>query len=41
MRAVEEGYRSIGKILTKDDWTNQTQKSQTLDGLARLTSAVQ
>jgi cardiolipin synthase len=41
MRAVEQGYRSIGKELTRAQWNEQTGRATVLDGLARLTSGLQ
>ncbi len=41
MRAVEEGYRQIGRELTREEWSRQPEKSSVLDGLARLTSGLQ
>ena len=41
MRKVEEVYRSQSRELTMDEWKNQSFMSTTLDGLARLTSALQ
>lgn len=41
MREVEEVYRSQSRELTMDEWKNQSFMSTTLDGLARLTSALQ
>ncbi|WP_375386062.1 cardiolipin synthase [uncultured Microbacterium sp.] len=41
MRAVEEGYRSAGRQLTSAEWDAEPGKSRFLDGLARLTSALE
>ena len=41
MRAVEDGYRSLSRELTLDEWTQQPLRSTVLDNLARLTSALQ
>ena len=41
MRAVEEAYRKDSRQLTMDDWRKQPFFSTVLDGLARLTSALQ
>lgn len=41
MREVEEYYRSKSRELTMEEWQNQSFMSTTLDGLARLTSALQ
>lgn len=41
MREVEEFYRSKSRELTMEEWKNQSFMSTTLDGLARLTSALQ
>lgn len=41
MRAVEDHYRSVSKELTLDEWMKQPLRSTVLDGLARLTSALQ
>jgi cardiolipin synthase len=41
MRAIEGGYRAIGKRLTVADWAAQSEESRILDAVARLTSALQ
>lgn len=41
MRNVEDGYRSISRELTLADWKAQPWSSVALDGIARLTSALQ
>ncbi|MEF2979336.1 cardiolipin synthase [Subtercola sp. YIM 133946] len=41
MRAVEAHYREIGSLLTLDEWNREPLKSTALDGLARLTSALE
>jgi cardiolipin synthase len=41
MRQVEEQYRSQSRQLTLDEWRKQPLRSTVLDGLARLTSALQ
>jgi len=41
MREVEAGYRAIGRQLTLDEWQKQPFTSTMVDGLARLTSALQ
>ncbi|WP_127794748.1 cardiolipin synthase [Agromyces sp. LHK192] len=41
MRGVEEGYRSISRELTLDEWNREPAKATFLDGVARLTSALQ
>ena len=41
MREVEAGYRAIGRQLTLDEWQKQPLTSTMVDGLARLTSALQ
>ncbi len=41
MRLVEDYYRSASKELTLDEWMRQPLRSTVLDGLARLTSALQ
>lgn len=41
MREVEEYYRSKSRELTMEEWKTQSFMSTTLDGLARLTSALQ
>ena len=41
MRDVEETYRSMSRELTLEEWKKQSFMSTTLDGLARLTSALQ
>ncbi|MFG6493155.1 cardiolipin synthase [Microbacterium sp. P03] len=40
MREVEQGYRDAGRELTLDEWRREPRKATFLDGLARLTSAV-
>ncbi|WP_169583698.1 MULTISPECIES: cardiolipin synthase [Microbacterium] len=40
MRKVEQAYRDAGRELTLDEWRNQPGKATFLDGLARLTSAL-
>jgi cardiolipin synthase A/B len=41
MRAVEHSYRSVSNELTPEMWSNEPLRATTLDGLARLTSALQ
>jgi cardiolipin synthase len=41
MRVIEERYRSVSKELTLEEWQAQPRLSRWLDGLARLTSALQ
>jgi cardiolipin synthase len=41
MRAVERGYRDISRRLTLPEWRLEPRKATVLDGLARLTSALQ
>ena len=41
MRAVERGYRDISRKLTPEDWRREPMTATVLDGLARLTSALQ
>lgn len=41
MRAVEQHYRDAGRELTLDEWNKEPKGGQFLDGIARLTSAVQ
>jgi len=41
MREVEAGYRAVGRQLTLDEWQKQPLTSTMIDGLARLTSALQ
>ena len=41
MRAVEDGYRSLSRELTLEEWMQQPLRSTVLDNLARLTSALQ
>ena len=41
MRKVEQHYRDAGRELTLTEWQNEPGKATFLDGLARLTSAVQ
>jgi cardiolipin synthase len=40
MREVEQAYRDAGRELTLEEWNNQPRKATFLDGLARLTSAL-
>jgi cardiolipin synthase A/B len=40
MREVEQGYRDAGRELTLEQWRNEPTKATFLDGLARLTSAL-
>jgi len=41
MREVEEGYRSAGRELTLEEWERQPASATFLDGVARLTSALE
>jgi cardiolipin synthase A/B len=41
MRAVERGYRDISRRLTPEEWRQEPRTATVLDGLARLTSALQ
>jgi cardiolipin synthase len=41
MRAVEQSYRDLSTQLTAEVWGHEPLKATTLDGLARLTSALQ
>ncbi len=41
MRVVEKEYRAISKELTLEEWQQEPLKATVLDGLARLTSALQ
>lgn len=40
MREVEQAYRDAGRELTLEEWNSQPGKATFLDGLARLTSAL-
>jgi cardiolipin synthase len=40
MREVEQAYRDAGRELTLEEWNNQPGKATFLDGIARLTSAL-
>ncbi|KAF2415438.1 cardiolipin synthase [Microbacterium sp. B35-30] len=40
MREVEQGYRDAGRQLTLEEWKREPLKATFLDGIARLTSAV-
>jgi cardiolipin synthase A/B len=40
MREVEDEYRRLGRELTLEDWRREPARSTFLDGLARLTSAL-
>jgi cardiolipin synthase len=41
MRSVEQDYRTVSGELTLEDWDKEPLTRTTLDGLARLTSALQ
>jgi cardiolipin synthase len=41
MREVEEGYRAAGRELTLQEWERQPASATFLDGVARLTSALE
>jgi cardiolipin synthase len=41
LREVEDGYREIGRELTLDEWQREPASATFLDGVARLTSALQ
>lgn len=41
MRAVEQGYRDVGRQLTLEEWEREPASATFLDGVARLTSALQ
>ena len=41
MREVEAGYRAIGRELTLEEWEREPASATFLDGIARLTSALQ
>jgi len=41
MRRIEAGYRAIGRELTLEEWNREPKRATFLDGLARLTSALQ
>ncbi len=41
MREVEQHYRDAGRELTYEEWKKEPKGAQFLDGIARLTSAVQ
>ena len=41
MRKVEEGYRAVGRRLTLEEWEQEPASATFLDGIARLTSALQ
>ncbi|WP_291038308.1 cardiolipin synthase [Herbiconiux sp.] len=41
MREVEAGYRAIGSRITLESWEREPRSATFLDGLARLTSALQ
>ncbi|WP_157007532.1 phospholipase D-like domain-containing protein [Agromyces laixinhei] len=41
MRAVEQGYRDAGRQLTLEEWDREPGSATFLDGVARLTSALQ
>lgn len=41
LRAVEDEYREVSRLLTLEEWMRQPLRSTVLDNLARLTSALQ
>ena len=41
MREVEQGYRDAGRQLTLEEWNKEPGSATFLDGVARLTSALQ
>jgi cardiolipin synthase len=41
MREVEQGYRTAGRQLTLEEWEKEPGSATFLDGVARLTSALQ
>ena len=41
MRVVEQGYRDAGRRLTLEEWLREPRSATFLDGVARLTSALQ
>lgn len=41
MREVEAGYRAVGRELTLEEWEREPASATFLDGVARLTSALQ
>ena len=41
MREVEAGYRAVGRELTLEEWEREPASATFLDGIARLTSALQ
>ncbi|AWB94553.1 cardiolipin synthase [Agromyces badenianii] len=41
MREVEQGYRDVGRQLTLEEWDREPGSATFLDGVARLTSALQ
>ncbi|MFC6356770.1 cardiolipin synthase [Luethyella okanaganae] len=41
MRVIEDDYRAVSEELTLEEWRKQPLRSTILDGLARLTSALQ
>ena len=41
MRKVEQNYRDVGRELTLEEWQKEPKSATFLDGIARLTSAVQ
>jgi cardiolipin synthase A/B len=41
MRIVEDGYREVSRELTLAEWEREPLRATVLDGLARLTSALQ
>ena len=41
MREVEDGYRAISSELTREQWSREPLRSTSLDGVARLTAALE
>lgn len=41
MRVIEDGYRAAGSELTIEEWSREARSATALDGLARLTSALE
>ena len=41
LRQIEDGYRRASQPLTRQEWGRRSRRHQIIDGLARLTSAVQ
>ena len=41
VRAVEDGYRTLSRELTREEWSRRPLRSRYVDNVMRLTSALQ